>query len=79
MNAQKDDCEIFLDLRRGWVIRTPVRVPDSALLKMCKFAVETYTKKLMTMKDGPAKKRLGSALRLLDMMQVIQEVVKPPL
>lgn len=74
MNAQKDDCEIFLDMRRGWVIRTPVRVPDSALLKMCRYAVETYTKKLATMPDGVAKRRLGSALRLLDMMHVVQEI-----
>lgn len=77
IEAQKDDCEIFLDLRRGWVIRTPMRVPDSALLKMCKFAVETYTKKLATMPDGRAKRRLGSALRLLDMMHVVQEITKP--
>jgi hypothetical protein len=79
IETQKDDCEIFLDLRRGWVIRTPLRVPDSALLKMCRHAVDEYTKKLVGMPDGPAKRRLGSALRLLDMMHVVQEVVAPKL
>ncbi len=69
-----DEAEIFLDLKRGWVIRTPMRVPDSTLLKMCRYAVETYTKQLATMPDGRAKRRLSSALRLLDMMHVVQEI-----
>jgi hypothetical protein len=72
-----DECDIYLDMRRGWVIRAPMRVPDSVLLKMCKYAVETYTKQLATMPDGRAKRRLSSALKLLDMMYVIQEITKP--
>jgi hypothetical protein len=69
-----DDVDIYLDARRGWVIRTPMRVPDSALLRMCQYAVQTYTQKLAGMRDGPAKKQLATSLRLLDMMIVTQEI-----
>ncbi len=72
-----DEAEIYLDPRRGWVIRTPITVPDSVLLKMCEHAVSEYTKQLATMPDGPKKRRLDSALRLLMMVQVTQEIVRP--
>lgn len=73
-DSTSDEVEIYLCQRRGWVIRTPMRVPDSALLKMCRYAVETYTKKLAAMPDGEKKRALSANLLLLDMMRVTQEV-----
>lgn len=69
-----DDVDIYLCSRRGWVINTPMRVPDSALLKMCEHALATYTAKLATMPDGRAKRALDAALPLLAKMRVTQEI-----
>jgi hypothetical protein len=74
IESQKDDVDIYLDKRRGWVIRTPMRVPDSALLKMCEHALETYARKLTHMPDGPEKRLLDFCLPLLAKMRVTQEI-----
>lgn len=75
-NSATDDVDIYLDKRRGWVIRTPMRVPDSALLKMCEHALTTYTRQLATMPDGPQKRLLDFCLPLLAKMRVTQEIRK---
>jgi hypothetical protein len=71
-----DEAEIFLDMKRGWVIRTPMRVPDSVLLKMCRHALDTYAAKLTAMPDGAAKRRLDAALKHLAMMRVTQDITR---
>ena len=71
-----DEATIVLDMRRGWVIKTPVHVPDSVLLKMCRYALDTYTEKMLKMPDGPRKRRLDAALKHLAMMRVTQQIVR---
>ena len=69
-----DDVEIYWCKRRGWVLRTPMRVPDSALLKMCEHAVTTYARAIANMPDCPDKRALDLALPLLAKLRVTQEV-----
>jgi hypothetical protein len=71
-----DEVDIYLCPRRGWVIRTPLRIPDSALLKMCAYALQTYTEKLVKMPDGPKKRALDLALPALAKVRVTQEIRK---
>jgi hypothetical protein len=73
-----DDVDIYYCARRGWVINTPMRVPDSALLKMCEHAITTYTQYLKTMPDGPKRRQLDAVLPLLAKVRVTQEIRKLP-
>lgn len=71
-----DEAEIYLCPRRGWVIRSPITVPDSVLLKMCEHAIVTYTRAIAKWPDSPKKRALSLALPALAKVKVTQEIRK---
>jgi hypothetical protein len=73
-----DEVNLWLCPRRGWCLRVPERVPDSALYVMVAYALTMYEKQHAEMPDGLSKRRLGKAIPDLIKLRVTQIVTKQP-
>jgi hypothetical protein len=71
------DVELWLCQRRGWCLRVPERVPDSALQVMIAYALTMYEKQHKEMAGGDRKRRFERAINDLIKLKVTQIVVKP--
>ena len=70
-----EEAELVWNHRKGWVLRNSPKLTDSALLKMCAYAIESQTKRLISMPDGhPKKKLLEFAIGELQKLRVTQEI-----
>jgi hypothetical protein len=70
------EVELWLDERKGWLLRVPAKVPDSALKTMMAYAVTVYTDMHRKMPDGLRRRRLERAIGDLIKLKITQ-VVRP--
>lgn len=71
-----EDVELFWDDWRGWVIRVPVIVPDSALYVLLDFAIKMYIREHNSLPDTPLKRKMEACIKRLDKRKVTQELIK---
>jgi hypothetical protein len=69
-----DEVELWLDRRRGWMLRVPERLPSDALRIMVAYALTMYSQEHDRMPDCARKRRLGRAIEDLIKLRITQVV-----
>lgn len=71
-----DEAELSWHPRKGWLLRTPLSVPYSALLKLCEYAIASQVERYNAMPPTHPKKRLLEyAIGELQKVKITQIVV----
>lgn len=73
-----DEAELVWHMRKGWVLRAPMRVPYHVLIRMCDYAIGSQVKLFNAMPATHPKKRLLEfAISELQKLRVTQEIREP--